>query len=91
MVAASRKDRVRLVTLIYRKPGTSFEDFSNYWANERTQIHGLSIITLHSDGFLDAKTFAGIAVVKSNLLSYEQVRIQAILNLTSSISMADAS
>ncbi|KAL6717767.1 hypothetical protein ACLMJK_003852 [Lecanora helva] len=38
MVAASRKDRVRLVTLVYRKKDTSFEDFSNYWANEHAKL-----------------------------------------------------
>lgn len=35
MVAGAKPDRVRLVMLLYRKPGTSFEEFSNYWGSER--------------------------------------------------------
>ena len=54
--AKERADRVRMMALIYRKPGMSVEDFHNYWRDEHSKV------------------FAGIAVVKKNLLKYEQVR-----------------
>ena len=34
----NRTDRVRLVVLIHRKPGTSVEDFQVYWRNEYSKV-----------------------------------------------------
>ena len=53
--ASIRADRVRLVIVLYRKQGTSAEEFHKYWREEHSRI------------------FAGIAIVKRNLLKYEQV------------------
>ena len=81
MVAGERTDRVRLVTLVFRKKGTSFEEFSNYWANERTHSQPCCLDISHPDIIPDAKTFAGIAAAKENLLSYDQVR-RALVSVT---------
>ncbi|KAL9096540.1 MAG: hypothetical protein Q9163_006431 [Psora crenata] len=49
-----RPDRVRVVTVAFRKQGMSEEDFHSYWRDEHSQI------------------FASIAIVKRNLIKYEQ-------------------
>lgn len=43
--AAARQDRVRLTLLVYRKQGTSLDDFQKYWKNQHSKVFsGIAIV-----------------------------------------------
>ena len=52
---AKSRERVRMMTLICKKPGMTYDEFYSYWRDTHSHI------------------LSSIPIVKTNLLSYQQV------------------